>query len=194
VTAVLDATSDLSIIQRCIIVIVITGVAYRFRSAVDKGVDSVAAGLGKSMRGVTSPGGGGGGAFVAGAAAAAGGAALAGPLSVRPRQVATTAIAASGSAAAGARRGVTVPRGVGAQAVRGTRAAGASTRAIVAPLTLPQRARTGATDGTARVRNRLDQARRTRQQWAANIRHPISASRSGRDAAQKAQNDTFDWM
>jgi hypothetical protein len=44
------------------------------------------------------------------------------------------------------------------------------------------------------VRNRLDQARQTRQQWAANVRHPISAHRSGRTAADRERNETADWM
>jgi hypothetical protein len=190
VTALLDATSDLSIVQRCLIVIVIVGVAYRFRSAVDRGVDAAAAGLARSMSGVTSSGGGGGaGAFAAGAAAGA----IAGPLSVRPRQLSSATLAAGTGAAAGARRGVNVAnttRAIGAQAAQRTRAAGATTAAVVAAPLAIGRGRARATPRSTQVRNRLDQARES----ARHARHPIATARATRKAAERTKHETYDWM
>ena len=55
VTAVLDATTDLSIVQRCLIAIVIVGVAYRFRSSIDTAIDGTAKNFAQKMRRSSAP-------------------------------------------------------------------------------------------------------------------------------------------
>lgn len=204
VTTVLDNTDDVSIVQRCLIALVIVAVAYKFRSAVDRGIDRASSGIAGMLRKTASP---------AAAGAAAGGAAAAGggfqALSLNPVTTGLTAAGAgatiAASAAKVARANTERARSVGggaARAAEGARNVGESVvkrakSVVMLPVTLPERvgqARVRATQRSADVRARLDQARATRAQWRENVRHPLSAVRTARSQAAETSNDHRDWM
>jgi hypothetical protein len=232
-TAVLNATADMSIVQRCLIVLVIVAVAYRFRSALDRGIEGAARNFNRSGRRATTQGpgpaaGAGFAAFGAGAAlvgagavkvaartaapaAAAGAVASRGPLSVRPRQLTTAAIAGAGTATAMGRRGGRVVvtgaqqvRTVGGTAARGSAALGAATigrraaTAMPGPGPGPNGGSGGGGSGpTARsegVRGRIRQARDTQRRWMKTARNPVSEARRTRDAADRIRQETHEWM
>jgi hypothetical protein len=174
VTAVLDATTGLSIVQRCLIAIVVVGVAWRFRSAVDKAIDGATAGLANSLRGAAA------GKEVKPSASSFSG----GILSVNP---ASSALIGGATAYALSRRAV----GAASTGVHATRAAGARVSGAGATVArAPGQARVRATERSTEIRQRLRDARA----GAARVRHPLAARDAARDAAQQDAADRSDWM
>ncbi|MGH9213846.1 MAG: hypothetical protein ACRD2C_24710, partial [Acidimicrobiales bacterium] len=57
ITVVLDNTTDISIVQRCLITIMIVAVAFKFRSSVDKAIDGASSRLASIMNRATGPSG-----------------------------------------------------------------------------------------------------------------------------------------
>jgi hypothetical protein len=171
VTAVLDATTDLSIVQRCLIAIVVVGVAYRMRSAVEKGVGNAAAGLQTALRGASS------GRTIVTVSQARGfddnivGSAIAGGV---------TGYALSRRAAGYASRGVQTTRRAGAAV------SGAGATVARAPGQTIQRA----TARSDEIRQRLRDARAS----AGRLRHPIAARNQARSAAAEADADVRQFM
>jgi hypothetical protein len=204
ITVVLDNTTDISIVQRCLIAIMIVAVAFKFRSSVDKAIDGASSRLASMMNRVTGPSGAPAKpAAVAGAAGAAG--ADSGgfrPLSWSPTQ---TALTTGGAAVAGASTAATIARtnaerartvGGGARRV-GTSAVTGAKAVALAPVTIPQRygqTKARATQRAVNVREKLDRARATRSQWARNARHPFSAMRGARTQGTESTAESMDWM
>jgi len=205
ITVVLDNTTDISIVQRCLIAIMIVAVAFKFRSAIDKAIDGVSSRVAQSMRELTAPRGYKTAASNTRAAADVNRAnAQTGfqPLSWSPTQTALTAAGAGAAIASAtasiartnAERARTVGGGarrVGSSAVRGGRAV------ALAPVTIPQRygqAKARASQRAVDVREKLDRARATRAQWARNARHPLSAMRAAREKGTESSGETMDWM
>jgi len=199
VTAVLDATTDLSIVQRCLIAIVIVGVAYRFRHSVDTAVDAAAKGWAQKMRRSaapisTTPTGAG---FMIGGAPKipnnpyvvppAGPPGVPGALSLGPGKVAgiAAAVTAAGVAySSRANRLATQSLAAGRGAVRGTQTltgtVAGTTRAVVsAPAAVGRRV----TDRSRSVRETLRRAR-----------HPVAGARDAAGAAERARADRADWF
>jgi hypothetical protein len=172
VTAVLDATTELSIVQRCLIAIVIVGVAYRFRSAVDKAIDGMSASLAQSMK--KSATGDASGNF-SGASS---------PLSINP----------IGSAALGATAGIAFARrgaGYVGTGVARTRQAGAAVSGAGARVAgAPGVARTRATERSEEIRQRLRDARST----AGRLRNPRAAREADARAAEADRASRAEWM
>jgi hypothetical protein len=173
VTAVLDATTELSIVQRCLIAIVIVGVAYRFRSAVDKAIDGMSASLAQTMK-KSATGDATKGNF--------GGASS--PLSINP----------VGSAVLGATAGMALARrgaGYVGTGVRTTRTAGAAVSGAGARVAgAPGVARTRATERSEEIRQRLRDARST----AGRIRNPRGARENAARAAEAERASQAEWM
>jgi hypothetical protein len=206
VTAVLDATTDLSIVQRCLIAIVIVGVAYKFRSSIDTAIDSTAKGLAQKMRRSAAPisqtptGAG----FMVGGAAKLGSLpyvvpppnppGVPGALSVTPGQATGVVTAASAAGLAyGTRtqRLATQSLAGGRAAVRGTQTiggtvAGGATALVRAPVS----ARAAVTERSLAVRSQLQRARA----GARAARNPVGAVRAARSARSSAANDASDWI
>ena len=206
VTAVLDATTDLSIVQRCLIAIVIVGVAYKFRSSIDTAIDGTAKGFAQKMRRSSAPisqtptGAG----FMIGTAASvpknpyvvppAPPAGEPGALSVSPAQATGVLAAATAGGVAYANRTqriATQSLAAGRGAVRGTQTLGGTaartTRTIVGA---PRSARSAVTDRSASVRTQLARARA----GARAARNPLGAARAARSASERAARDTTDWL
>jgi hypothetical protein len=85
----------------------------------------------------------------------------------------------------------------------GARRVGDAGKAVVmAPVFMPQRiaqrqaerGQTNSTPRSQRVRNRLDQARQTRQTWRTNVAHPIRATRAAKNQTKDRSGDALDWM
>lgn len=206
VTAVLDATTDLSIVQRCLIAIVIVAVAYRFRTAVDTAIDSAAKGWAQKMRRSaapisTTPTGAG---FMVGGAPKLGNMPYVvpppappgtpGALSLTPGRIAGVgaAVGVAGLAyGARANRVAMTSLASGRAAVRGTQTltgtVGGAGRAIVGvPGAVGARVGQAGSNVTERSRQVRETLRRAR--------HPITNARSARTAAQQARADTTDWI
>jgi hypothetical protein len=176
VTAVLDATTDLSIVQRCLIAIVVVGVAYRMRSAVEKGIGNATAGLQTALRGAAT------GKTI---------------VTVKPAQGFDDNILARnpiGTAVAGGLTGYALSRravGAASTGVRTTRAAGAAVSGTAATVArAPGQARVRATERSEEIRQRLRDAR----SGAGRLRHPLSARNAARDAAAADAASRSDWM
>lgn len=195
VTAVLDATTELSIVQRCLIAIVIVGVAYRFRSSLDTAIDGASKGLAQKMRRSaapisTTPTGAG---FMVGTSQSLGRLPYVvppaappgtpGALSISPGH-ATGVLAAAGAAGVAygnrANRIATQSLAGGRAAVRGTQNIGGSIAR--APVSVTQRSQ--------QVRAQLQRARA----GARAARNPIGAMRSARSSSERAARDTSDWI
>jgi hypothetical protein len=176
VTAVLDATTELSIVQRCLISIVIVGVAYRMRSAVEKGIGSATAGLQTQLRGASS-----------GKTIVTVKAAQSFDSNILARNPIGTAVAGGLTGYALSRRAV----GAAATGVRTTRAAtGAVSAGGAAAARAPGQARVRATERSEEIRQRLRDARAS----AGRIRHPLAGRGAASSAADHAAADRSDWM
>lgn len=211
-TVLLDNTSDISIIQRSVIVIVLAAVAYKFRGTIDRGLEGAGAKMAAMMGGAAS---GGGAAAPDPPARGASGMALS-PVAVgaavglaglqgvrRARQGGQQATRAAGSAArVGAQASEATDRGL---RTVGSRTADAGRSVIMAPVLLPQRIgqrqaerqQRGSTRSprSAQARERLDRARQTRRQWRQNAAHPLRATRQARTDAERSRgDDSYDWM
>ncbi|HEY8544009.1 MAG TPA: hypothetical protein VIL36_03145 [Acidimicrobiales bacterium] len=205
VTAVLDATTDLSIVQRCLIAIVIVGVAWKFRSSIDTAIDSTAKGLAQKMRRSAAPvsqtptGAG----FMVGGAPKLGALpyvvpppnppGVPGPLSVSPMQATGVLTAAS---AAGVAYGHRTQRlamqslAGGRAAVRGTQTLGGTVAGgATALMRAPTTARQAVTQRSMAVRSQLQRARA----GARAARNPVAAARAAR-AARSSNADVTDWI
>jgi hypothetical protein len=193
VTVVLDNTTDISIVQRSFIVIVIVAVAFKFRSSVDKAIDGASSRLASMMNRATGPSGPKPAA--AKPAAAEGGFR---PLSWSPAKTALTAASAGAAGAAIARRNVERARTASGSARRAGATAIKGGKAVAhAPVTVAQRygqAKTRATQGAVEARGKLDRARATRDQWARSARHPVTSRRTARAESEKSAADVQDWM
>ena len=195
VTAVLDATTELSIVQRCLIAIVIVGVAYRFRSSLDTALDSASKGLAQKMRRSSAPisqtptGAG----FMVGTSRSLSSLPYVvpppappgtpGALSIGPAQ-ATGVLAAAGAAGVAygnrANRIATQSLAGGRAAVRGTQNIGGSIAR--APMSVTQRSQ--------QVRAQLQRARA----GARAARNPVGAMRAARSSSDRAARDSSDWI
>jgi hypothetical protein len=176
VTAVLDATTDLSIVQRCLIAIVVVGVAYRMRSAVEKGIGNATAGLQTALRGASS------GKTIVTVKAAQGF-----DDNILARNPIATAAASGLTGYALSRRAV----GAASTGVRTTRAAGAAVSGGAATVArAPGQARVRATERSEEIRQRLRDARGA----AGRLRHPLSTRSAARSAAEEAAAARGDWM
>jgi hypothetical protein len=207
ITAALNATTDFSIIQRCLVALLIVGFAFRLRAQIGRQVEALSQRFGARVAQTvgqpsTAP------AMAAGAAMGVGLSAMARSwaMDAPGGQYAYNRLYARhftrgyrqqgrGRFLGGIRR--TIGRAsaldrratdAGTNALR-TVGRGART-AVMAPVLGPQaiaRTRARATAASGRARARLDQARATRQQWTRNVRHPIQAVRTtGRPAPQQA--------
>jgi hypothetical protein len=193
ITVVLDNTTDISIVQRCLIAIMIVAVAFKFRHSVDKAIDGASSRLAGMMNKATGPTG----AKPAAGAPAAGGGFR--PLSWSPTQTAVTAagagLAGASTAARVTRTNAERARTVGGGAVKVGSSAVSGARAVaLAPVRIPQAAKTKATQRALDVRATLDKARGTRAQWARNARHPLAAMRSAKSQGTEAASETMDWL
>lgn len=192
VTAALNATTDFSVIQRCLVALLIVAFAFRLRSQIGRQAealsrrfgDRVAQSVGQPSR---AP------AVAAGAVAGFGLSAMArswafdtpGGQYAYNRLYArhfTRGYRSRGQRLGGVRRVLgrasSIDRGVTDTA----RAVGRGARtAVLAPVLAPQAVaatRARATAASRRARSRLDEARATRRQWTHNVAHPIEAVRA----------------
>jgi hypothetical protein len=205
VTAALNATTDFSIIQRCLVALLIVAFAFRLRSQIARQVESLSHRFGARVaqqlgQPSTAP------AVAAGAALGVGLSALArswaadtpGGQYAYNRLYArhfTRGYRQRGRFLGGTRRTIGRAGDLDRRATQaGTntaRAVGRGARAVVlAPVLGPQAISAGraagrarATAASRRARARLDQARTTRQQWTRNVRHPIQAVRTASPTA-----------
>jgi len=176
VTAVLDATTELSIVQRCLIAIVVVGVAYRMRSAVEKGIGTASAGLQTALRGAAT------GNTIVTVKAAQGF-----DDNILARNPIGTAVAGGLTGYALSRRAV----GAASTGVQTTRRAGAAVSGTAATVArAPGQARVRATARSEEIRQRLSEARAS----AGRLRHPLATRNASRDAADRAAADRSDWM
>lgn len=205
-TAVLNNTSDMSIIRRSLIVIVLAFVAYKARGAVDRGLDAAGKRMAMMMHRAHSPPKGpplppanGKPGFsnisLIATGTAAGLAAGHGARRVYHQAQRAPAVAKSAVHASHAtERRVRKAGRVGKDATRA---------AVMAPVILPakigqaQAARNARKSAQParndRVRAKLDQARQSRAQWRDSVAHPVRNTRAAREAA-KQDSDTRDWM
>jgi hypothetical protein len=206
VTTALNATTDFSIIQRCLVALLIVGFAFRLRAQIGRQVEALSQRFGARVaqqlgQPSTAP------AMAAGAALGVGLSAMARSwaMDAPGGQYAYNRLYARHFTRGYRQRGRFlggIRRTLGRASALDRRATDAGTNAlrtvgrgaraaVMAPVLGPQaiaRTRARATTASGRARARLDQARTSRQQWTRNVRHPIQAVRTtdGRPAPRPA--------
>lgn len=200
VTAVLDATTDLSIVQRCLIAIVIVAVAYRMRTAVDTAIDSAAKGWAQKMRRSAAPisttptGAGfmigapklGGMPYVVPPPAPPG---TPGALSLTPAKIAGLGAVAGAAGLAYAGRA----NRIATQSLAGGRAAVRGTQTLTGTVAGTGRAIVGAPGAVGQRLNVTERSRQVRD-TLRRARHPVSSARDARNATDQSRADTTDWI
>jgi hypothetical protein len=212
ITAALAATADISIIQRCLVVLLIVAFGFRLRSGIGRGVDALIRRISNRLGQATGQPG-----RLSGAAVGAGAGAVAGfGLSATARSWAfdtpggqyaynrlysrhfTRGYRSRGGTLAGVRRAVRrageVDQKLTGAGRNAARRVGRGVRAIaLAPVLGPRAVVAGQTRATAasrRARTRLAQARATRRQWVRNAAHPVDAVRAARQQAAQRPRTT----
>jgi hypothetical protein len=201
VTAALNATTEFSIIQRCLVALLIVAFAFRLRSQIGRQAEALSRRFGDRVAQSVGQQPNRAPAVAAGVAAGFGLSAMArswafdtpGGQYAYNRLYARHFTRGYRSRGGGLRRPLSRASAVGAgaaqastTAVRTLRQAGRT--AVMAPVLGPQavaRTRARATAASTRARARLDQARSTRQLWARNVRHPIAAVRTAGQPATR---------
>jgi hypothetical protein len=205
VTAALAATSDVSIIQRCLVALLIVAFGFRLRAQVGRSVEGLSQRLGyRVAAATTSRTTQGATTFAAGAASGVGLSSMARSwaydtpggqyLYTRLYTRHFTRGYRRGGSLRGTRRamghlqsGVHRAADLGATATRGARAVAMAP--IVGPAAVVA-TRSRATAASARARQRLRSAQATGGQWVTNATHPIRAVRGAQerlDAAERAR-------
>jgi len=197
ITAALNATTDLSIIQRCLVALLIVGFAFRLRSQVGHNIESLSRRFGDRVAATAGQSPGRGTTMAAGAVAGFGLSAMARSwaMDTPGGQYAynrlysrhfTRGYRSRGRFLGGIRgaigRANAIDHAVTDAGRNAANTVGRGIRAaVMAPVLGPHAIATGrarATAASTRARTRLDQAQRTRQQWRHNVAHPIDAVRS----------------
>jgi hypothetical protein len=203
VTAALSATSDLSIVQRCLVVLLVVAFGFRLRGQIGRSVEAMSRRFGNRVAQVSTRG-----RSHLGTAVASGGVGVGIGLSATARSWAydtpggrylhsrlyarhfTRAYRRGGPLRSTRQALGHAEAALGRAANAGTstvRTFGRAARAVaLAPITGPAAVatvRSRATASSRRLRTRLGAAQATRQQWASNAAHPVQAMR----AAQQTQ-------